>query len=116
MRVVVDNNLPQSLARLLAQDGIDAVHIIDIGLADVSDRVLRERLGDQPIILLSRDADFWVEHPSPWAVVWIALHNPTLAQLKGPIAHLLAQVLPTLRSGQRVLLAADQVRIFGGVS
>jgi predicted nuclease of predicted toxin-antitoxin system len=113
MRVVVDNNLPRSLARLLGQSGIEAAHVLDLGLANVSDRVLRERLAGAPVIFLSRDDDFWVDYPHGWAVVWVALHNPTLAQLKDPIARTLARLIPDLRPGQRVLFAADQVRVFG---
>ena len=114
MKVVIDNNLPRSLARVLAAAGIEAVHVYDLGLANASDRMLRQRFSDEPVVLLSRDDDFWVDHPSGWDVVWLALHNPTLAQLKGPIAHTLKQIIPQLRPGQRVLFAADQLRIFGG--
>lgn len=115
MRVVVDNNLPYRLARLLAQAGLEAVHVLDLGMADVADHVLRERLAGEAIVFLSRDDDFWGEHPPQWAIVWVALHNPTLAQLRGPIQRLLVRIVPPLRPGQRVLLAADQVRIFGAM-
>ena len=85
MKVVVDNNLPRSLADLLTQNGIEATHVLDLGLADASDEILRKRLVNQDIILLSRDDDFWKHSPPNWMVVWIALHNPTLAQLKGSV-------------------------------
>lgn len=112
MQVVVDNNLPRSLARLLESSGISAVHVFDAGLADAPDQALRERLADRSIVLLSRDADFWAGSPAGWAVVWLALHNPTLAELKGPVCRRLVAIIPTLRPGQRVLFAADQIRVF----
>lgn len=112
MKVIIDNNLPHSLARLLSQQRIDAAHVVDLGLSDASDEVIRKTLSDQELIFISRDHDFWVFHPRQWAVIWLALHNPTLVQLKGPIVHVLTQIIPTLRSGQRALVATDQIRIF----
>ena len=112
MRVVIDNNLPRSLARLLTADGIEAVHVIDLDLGGATDHMVRASFSGEPIIFLSRDGDFWSAHPSNWVVIWIALHNPTLAQLKGPMLLSLTRLIPTLRSGQKVLLAADQIRIF----
>lgn len=113
MTVVVDNNLPRSLAHRLTAAGVQAVHVIDVGLDAADDEAVRGRFAHEAIIFLSRDGDFWSHHPREWAVVWIALHNPTLAQLRGPICLHLVRLIPALRPGQRVLLAADQVRIFG---
>ena len=112
MKVVVDNNLPRSLSRLLAEAGLDATHVWDMDLSQATDQMLRERFAGASIIFVSRDGDFWSQHPPEWTVVWIALHNPTLAQLKGPILLSLTRLIPTLRSGQQVLLAADQIRMF----
>lgn len=69
MRVVVDNNLPYSLARRLSQAGLTAIHVLDLGMASVADHVLRERLAGEAIVFLSRDDDFWLEHPPQWAIV-----------------------------------------------
>lgn len=113
MNVIVDNNLPRSLARVLSVSGSEAAHVIDPGLSQATDQQLRARFAAQPIVFVSRDGDFWLQHPAAWAVVWIAIHNPTLAYLRGPVSHQLSALIPTLTSGQRALLAADQVRVFG---
>ena len=112
MKVVVDNNLPRRISRLLAESGLEAVHVGELGLSQATDQALRRRFAEEPVIFVSRDGDFWSQHPSGWAVVWIALHNPTLTQLRGPICRRLVQLIPTLRSGQRVLLANDQIKVF----
>lgn len=113
MKVVFDNNLPQSLARLLAERGFETAHIRELDLSSASDTELRSRLADERIVFVSRDADFWLNHPQSWAVVWVALHNPTLALLKGPVCKALAELLPGLHSGDRLLIASDQIRRFG---
>lgn len=113
MKVVIDNNLPRSLARLLTQRDIQAIHVVDVELSDASDETIRKAFFEKTIVFVSRDADFWLNHPPQWAVIWIAIHNPTLAQIKGRICQEIVQIIPTLHSGQRVLVAADQIRIYG---
>lgn len=112
MKVVLDNNLPKSLAQLLVERGFEAVHVREMGLSAASDAELRRRLADEQIIFVSRDGDFWLNHPDGWAVIWVALHNPTLVLLKGPVCEALAGLLSGLRPGDRILVAADQVRRF----
>ena len=112
MKVVVDNNLPFSLAALLRKSKIDAVHVVEANISDASDDVLRERFLKDEIIFLTRDNDFWLNHPSQWTVIWLALHNPKLSEIKGPVCKTLTALIPSLRPGQKVLIAADQVRIF----
>ena len=85
MKVVIDNNLPYSLTTLLRNAGIEATHVIDAKLADVDDNVLRKHFAKDPIIFLTRDNDFWIDHPPSWIIVWLALHNPKLAEIRGPI-------------------------------
>ncbi len=113
MKVVVDNNLPRSIASRLAQAGLAAIHVLDLELGGATDEQVRRRFAEESIVLLTRDEDFWTHRPSQWVIIWIALHNPTLAQLCGPIAHVSIDVIPKLQPGHRVLFAADQVRIFG---
>lgn len=113
MKVVLDNNLPRSLGRLLVEHGFEAVHVREIGLSGASDAELKNRLAGEQIIFVSRDGDFWLNHPEGWAVVWVALHNPTLAVLKGPVCEALSGLLSDLHPGDHILVAADQVRRFG---
>jgi predicted nuclease of predicted toxin-antitoxin system len=110
--VVVDNNLPISLAKALSQKGFEATHVLDVGLGSAPDQILRERFRKTELVFVTRDNDFWMQRPAGWAVVWLALHNPTLAQIRGPIADLLAARIPSLKPGQRLLVAADQTRLF----
>lgn len=113
MKVVLDNNLPKSLARLLVERGFEAAHVRELGLSGASDTELRRHLAGEQIVFVSRDGDFWLNHPEDWAVIWVALHNPTLALLKGPVCEALAGLLSDIRSGDRLLIASDQIRRFG---
>lgn len=112
MKVVLDNNLPKSLARLLAERGFEAAHVRELGLSGAPDAELRSRLAAEQIVFISRDGDFWLNHPEGWAVIWVALHNPTLALLKGPVCEALAGLLSDIHPKDRLLVASDQIRRF----
>ena len=86
------------------------------GLEETIDGTLLEYLSEKGLVSFAVEGGqqhqpSTVDHHE--AVIWIALHNPTLAQLKEPICRRLVQLIPTLRPGQRVLLANDQIKIFG---
>ena len=52
MKVVLDNNLPKSLTRLLAERGFEALHVRELGLSNASDVELRNHLADEQIVLV----------------------------------------------------------------
>jgi predicted nuclease of predicted toxin-antitoxin system len=66
MKVVVDNNLPRSVSRLLAESGLEAVHVGELGLSQATDQMLRQRFAGESVIFVSRDEDFWSQHPPRW--------------------------------------------------
>ena len=78
MTAIVDNNLPISLTRWMDadQDEVAVRHVVDLGLQDETDDALRSRWHNDSIIWVTRDQDFWLDAPDPWAVVWIDCHNP----------------------------------------
>ncbi|MBI3319249.1 MAG: DUF5615 family PIN-like protein [Candidatus Omnitrophica bacterium] len=53
MKVVVDNNLPRRISRLLAASGLEAVHVGELGSSPATDQALRQPFS------LARD------HPPP---------------------------------------------------
>jgi len=47
IRVILDQGLPRGAARLLREEGQDAVHVGDLGLAAAPDEVILERAGTE---------------------------------------------------------------------
>ncbi len=111
MKCVVDNNLPVTLVRHIrsARPDFDITHVHDLGLQDSSDDRLRQNWRSDSIVWITRDEDFWFQRPEAWAVIWVACHNPTLAFLRDHIAPTVAAILPTMRSGIRVMITEDGV-------
>lgn len=58
MRLLVDANLSPTIARRLGEGGHDAVHVVDLGLANAADIDLLLRAADDNRVIVSADADF----------------------------------------------------------
>ncbi len=98
MRLLLDQNLPQSLVTLLTERGYDAVDTRQLGLATATDEEILEQAEGDNRIIISADTDFGTI---------LALRNSTrpsyvlLRRTQGlsaeEIAELLSTNLPTVR-------------------
>jgi hypothetical protein len=64
VKVLLDENFPLPLLGVLRQAGIDADHIISLGLRGIADQRIREMLRTEPLLFLTQDAEF-LEAASP---------------------------------------------------
>lgn len=111
MTAIVDNNLSVSLARRMGADQsqVDVRHVVDSGLQHATDDALRSRWRSDNIVWVTRDQDFRLDAPDPWAVVWIDCHNPRLAFLRDVVAPAVAGWLPQLRRGARLRVTESMI-------
>jgi len=58
MRLLLDQGLPRSTARLLREAGIDAVHVGEIGYSTADDATILQRGRDEERTVITLDADF----------------------------------------------------------
>lgn len=63
MKILLDENFPLGLVRVLQQDGHNVEHIITMGWRGVPDARIRERLQDTELLFLTHDEDFIVGKP-----------------------------------------------------
>jgi predicted nuclease of predicted toxin-antitoxin system len=78
VKFLVDNQLPAALARFIQAKGCQAVHVLDIGLAEASDIEIFQRAELDGYILVSKDEDFLhlVLKPGTSAgLVWVRIGN-----------------------------------------
>lgn len=71
MKVLLDENFPLPLLDALLREGIDAEHIITLGLRGTPDRNIRARIDADALIFLTQDAEFLMA-PMPvsgWVIV-----------------------------------------------
>lgn len=58
MKLLLDQGLPRSAARLLRDEGIDAIHVGEIGMAEAEDSDILTRGRSERRIIVTLDADF----------------------------------------------------------
>ena len=78
MRFLVDNQLPSALARFLAGIGTEAVHVLDLGLAQTGDAELWSYAVENEFVLISKDQDFlhFLERTAPnGQLIWVRIGN-----------------------------------------
>lgn len=106
MKLLIDNQLPEALARFLDANGMPAVHVRDHGLQGASDRTLWEFARQHGHVLVSKDEDFPQlsnRFGSPPQVVWVRLGNCRKANLLEVFQRVLPQLKAMLEAGERVI-------------
>lgn len=58
MKVLLDENFPLGLVRVLELDGVQVEHIITLGWRGASDTRIRRRLSSPKVLFLTQDEDF----------------------------------------------------------
>lgn len=58
MKLLLDQGLPRSAAKLLREAGIDTVHVSEIGCSTADDAAILQRGRDEERVVITLDADF----------------------------------------------------------
>jgi predicted nuclease of predicted toxin-antitoxin system len=58
VKFLIDNQLPPALANWLISHGHEALHVLDVGLADAKDEKIREYAAANSLALITKDEDF----------------------------------------------------------
>lgn len=86
--VWIDAQLPPALAEWLrVEHGIDAVHVVDLGLHEARDLVIfsAAQAADRAVVIITKDDDFRKllgQHGPPPRVLWVRCGNVTNPELR----------------------------------
>ena len=58
IRLLLDEGLPRSAATLLSENGLDAVHVGELGMAGAADEAILEYARTSGSVIVTLDADF----------------------------------------------------------
>jgi len=115
MKLLLDQGLPRSTARLLRETGIDPVHVSEIGYSTSGDAVILERGREEDRTIITLDADFHAllalsdaTSPSVIRIRIEGLKGETAANL---IRTVLMQCEEELRRGAVVTVERHRIRI-----
>lgn len=106
MKLIVDAQLPPTLAVALRQAGQDAVAVREIGLRDAKDSAIWQYARENDAAILTKDEDFaercLCNVNSP-VIVWLRIGNATNPVLLGWFLPLLPAVLTRIRAGDKLI-------------
>ena len=115
MKLLLDQGLPRLAAKLLRQEGLDAVHTGECGLSVASDGEILAAGRAQERLVITLDSDFHTilalegaSGPSVIRVRWEGLRGPEIARLIGQVLELCSD---ELESGAAVSVRPDGIRI-----
>jgi predicted nuclease of predicted toxin-antitoxin system len=103
---LIDTQLPKVLALRLQEGGHQAVHVLEISLAQCLDNDLWRYAEDHNTVIVTKDEDFaeWVlaGRPGP-PVVWLRIGNCTNAELMEWLLPQWSYVAEALERGGRLV-------------
>ena len=115
MKLLLDQGLPRGTIRHLAELGIAAEHVGDLGMAKATDAKILESARERQAVVVTLDSDFHTLLATSRAV------SPSVVRiriegLKGePLASILGRVLAEaeteLKAGAVVSVTADRIRV-----
>ena len=112
MRFLLDACVPRRLAAWLRAAGHDAIHLLDLGLGQLSDREVFAKASAEKRIVVTFDLDFgevmaFSDSPSA-GVILFRLQNTTAPRLIERLQTVLADAQATLESG--AIVAVEETR------
>jgi predicted nuclease of predicted toxin-antitoxin system len=106
VKLLIDNQLPAALARALAAMGHDAVHVLDLGMGQETDRLIWMEAAHQQRIVVSKDEDFLFLATQPdesGRLLWLRIGNTRKAELLNAILPRMTEIEALFTQGQRIV-------------
>lgn len=115
MRVLLDQGLPRSAAKLLRDAGIDAVHTAECGLATAADTEILEYARRQDRLVVTFDADFHailvLRHAIAPSVIRIRIEGLRADAIANLVQAILRHCGAELTRGAMVSVTSDRIRL-----
>ncbi|MBN1443095.1 MAG: DUF5615 family PIN-like protein [Planctomycetes bacterium] len=115
MRFLVDNSLSPRMTRALAEQGHEAVHVRDIGLATASDDIVFTEAAREDRVILAQDVDFGtilaLRGDSRPSVVSFRCRLKSADRLLALLVRTLPLVESDLASGSLVVVQDSRIRV-----
>jgi predicted nuclease of predicted toxin-antitoxin system len=106
VKFLVDNQLPAALTRFLTAQGEEAHHVLDLGLAQVTDAEIWRHAMENRMVLVSKDEDFFHlagRREENAQLIWIRLGNCRTPALLSVLKKAWPRVRACLEAGDRVI-------------
>jgi len=115
MKLILDEGVPLRTAELLRQKGVEATHILELGMGGASDCAVLEKASLDGAVLVTRDADFHqilattgARFPS---VIRVRIESIPAQRLASILLDVLERTGEEIRAGAAVSIGPVQVRL-----
>jgi len=106
VKVLIDAQLPPSLARLLTTAGHQATHVREVGLRAATDPVIWSYARREGAVIFTKDEDFALRRlhaPTGPTIVWLRIGNCSTEVLRQRLMPLLPQIERMVATGDSVV-------------
>jgi predicted nuclease of predicted toxin-antitoxin system len=106
MKVLVDNELPPALARLLSELDLDCHHVQELGMDSWTDRQIWRHAVAEGFVLVSKDSDFVdlaKSSDDQVSVVWVRFGNCRTKELLASFRTLWPEITKRIEAGETVI-------------
>jgi predicted nuclease of predicted toxin-antitoxin system len=107
VKFLVDNQLPAALARWLAAQSADAVHVLDLALDTTPDVDIWSRASTDARIVVSKDEDFFdlANRPGDTGrLLWVRMGNCRTTALLARFEAAWPGIQQSFTAGQRIVI------------
>lgn len=101
MKFLIDQNFPAFFAEWLADKGLEATHVRDIGMKTVPDMAIISEAVSRGAVIITKDEDFTRGVAAP--VIWIRLGNSTNDRLFQVMDEVWTMIMAALKQGQPLI-------------
>ena len=113
MKFIVDAQLPKSLARFLTENGLDAIHTLDLPLKNVTaDNYINKLSIKEQRVVISKDSDFYnsfMAKQEPHKLLYLTVGNMRNSQLLALFSANLTTIIRELNNGDIVEMTATTI-------
>jgi predicted nuclease of predicted toxin-antitoxin system len=115
MRLLLDQGLPRSASSLLTQQGIDTIHVSEIGMSKAEDIEILKKAQEEKRIVITLDADFHsllaLNNFSAPSIIRIRIERLRALALSELILDVVHQCQNDLVQGAAVTVESNRIRI-----
>ena len=115
MKLLLDQGLPRSAAKLLREEGIDTVHVSEIGYSTADDAAILQKGREEERIVITFDADFHallaLSRATTPSVIRIRIEGLYGKKAAGLIQQVLARCAEDLAQGAVVTVQPNRIRV-----
>jgi predicted nuclease of predicted toxin-antitoxin system len=103
---LVDAQLPLSIAEALRQAGYQAIHVIDLGMLEATDRQIWDEAISRSAVLVTKDRDFSLRRVAGNAgptILWVRVGNISNRKLIELALRALPAIIEAIERGEVVI-------------